>query len=186
MATDRLGAVTSRRLDDGTTQFPALLVGEHVEQVQTSDGSAFQNRNTGELIFGLAGNNAIRLLNGEWYLTSPDEYPDYSEVHVDKSGQIFKIVKRNGNVVDIRDGLETQRDSVVSAGGGLAIEISGVIYFIHTNGDNVALTVDAGNNTPITFKAVNGDYFVKFASQEGGSGDFKLHRASVSTASRIR
>ncbi|MBN5198782.1 hypothetical protein JY494_04580 [Serratia marcescens] len=186
MATDRLGAVTSRRLDDGTTQFPALLVGEHVEQVQTSDGSAFQNRNTGELIFGLSGNNAIRLLNGEWYLTSPDEYPDYSEVHVDKSGQIFKIVKRNGKVVDIRDGLETQRDSVVSADGGLAIEINGVIYFIHTNGDNVALTVDAGNNTPVTFQAVNGGYFVKFASQEGGSGDFKLHRASVTTASRIR
>lgn len=186
MATDRVGSVTSRRLEDGTTQLPALMVGDHVEQVQTSDGSAFQNRNTGELILSLSGNNAIRLLNGEWYLTSPDEYPDYAEVHVDKLGNIFKIVKVNGKVLDIRDGEKSQGEPVVSADGGLAIEVNGIIYFIHTNGDNASLTVDVGNKTPVTFKAVNGGYFVKFASQEGGSGDFNLHRINVDGKSRIR
>ncbi|MGE6472845.1 hypothetical protein ACQKDM_24940, partial [Serratia proteamaculans] len=186
MATDSIGSVTSRRLDDGTTQLPAIMVGDHVEQVQTYDGSVFQSRSTGELIFGLSGDNKVRLLNGEWFLSNPEEYPDYTEVHADRFGQIFKIIKRNGKVIDLRDDSNAQSEPIVTSAGGLAIEINGVIYFIHTNGDNVALTVDAGNNTPVTFKAVNGDYFVKFASREGGGGDFKLHRISVATASRIR
>ena len=184
MATDKNGNVTFQRLDDGTAQFPAVMVGSNIEQVQTSDGSSFQSRATGSSVLGLSEDGSMRMLKQDVIISR--DYPDYSEVHADRYGEIFKLVKRNGEVVDLRDDGDAQSEPEVSAEGGLAIEVNGVIYFIHTNGDNIALTVDAGNNTPVTFKAVNGDYFVKFASQEGGSGDFKLHRASVATASRIR
>ncbi|MGE6467976.1 hypothetical protein ACQKDM_00005, partial [Serratia proteamaculans] len=184
MATDKNGNVTFQRLDDGTAQFPAVMVGSNIEQVQISDGSSFQSRATGGSVLGLSEDGSMRMLKQDVIISG--DYPDYSEVHADRYGEIFKLVKRNGEVVDLRDDGDAQSEPEVSAEGGLAIEVNGVIYFIHTNGDNVALTVDAGNNTPVTFKAVNGDYFVKFASQEGGSADFKLHRASVATASRIR
>lgn len=184
MATDKNGNVTFQRLDDGTSQFPAIMVGSNIEQVQTSDGSSFQSRATGSSVLGLSEDGSMRMLKRDVIISG--NYPDYSEVHADRYGEIFKLVKRNGEVVDLRSDEGTQSEPEVTAEGGLAIEVNGVIYFIHTNGDNVALTVDAGNNTPVTFKAVNGEYFVKFASLEGGSGDFKLHRASVATASRIR
>ncbi|CAI0723721.1 hypothetical protein [Serratia grimesii] len=184
MATDKNGNVTFQRLDDGTAQFPAVMVGSNIEQVQTSDGSSFQSRATGSSVLGLSEDGSMRMLKQDVIISR--DYPEYSEVHADRYGEIFKLVKRNGEVVDLRDDGDAQSEPEVSAEGGLAIEVNGVIYFIHTNGDNFALTVDAGNNTPVTFKAVNGEYFVKFASQEGGSGDFKLHRASVATASRIR
>lgn len=184
MATDKNGNVTFQRLDDGTSQFPAIMVGSNIEQVQTSDGSSFQSRATGSSVLGLSEDGSMRMLKQDVIMSG--DYPDYSEVHADRFGEIFKLVKRNGEVVDLRDNGDAQSEPEVTAEGGLAIEVNGVIYFIHTNGNNVALTIDAGNNTPVTFKAVNGEYFVKFASQEGGSGDFKLHRASVATASRIR
>ena len=184
MATDKNGNVTFQRLDDGTSQFPAIMVGNNIEQVQTSDGSSFQSRATGSSVLGLSEDGSMRMLKQDVIISG--DYPDYSEVYADRFGEIFKLVKRNGEVVDLRDDGGAQSEPEVTAEGGLAIEVNGVIYFIHSNGDNVALTVDAGNNTPVTFKAVNGEYFVKFASQEGGSGEFKLHRASVATASRIR
>lgn len=184
MATDKNGNVTYQRLDDGTSQFPAIMVGSIIEQVQTSSGSSFQSRATGSTVLGISEDGSMRMLGQDIIFSS--EFQDYSEVHADRHGEIFKIVKRTGEVIDIRADRETQTDPVVSADGGLAIEVNGIIYFIHTNGDNASLTVDAGNNTPVTFKAVNGGYFVKFASQEGGSGDFNLHRINVDGKSRIR
>jgi hypothetical protein len=184
MATDKNGNVTYQRLDDGTSQFPAVMIGSSIEQVQKSDGSVFQSRASGDSILSLSEDGSVGMLK---YITFfSNYYPDYAEVHADKNGEIFKIVKRNGEIIDLRSGDGTQSEPVISSDGGLAIEVNGVIKFIHTNGNNVALTVDAGNNTPVTFKAVNGEYFVKFASQEGGSGDFKIHRVAAAVSSRIR
>ncbi|MFK3840143.1 hypothetical protein [Serratia sp. NPDC087055] len=184
MATDKNGNVTYQRLDDGTSQFPAVMVGSSIEQVQKSDGSVFQSRASGDSILSLSEDGRVGMLKYNTFFSSA--YPDYAEVHADKNGEIFKIVKRNGEIIDLRSGEGTQSEPVVSSDGGLAIEVNGVIYFIHPNGNNNALTVDAGNNTPVTFKAVNGEYFVKFASQEGGSGDFKIHRVAAAVSSRIR
>ncbi|RYM47707.1 hypothetical protein BSQ97_24420, partial [Serratia proteamaculans] len=184
MSADKNGSVTYRRLDDGTTQFPAMMVGANVEQVQTYNGSVFQSRASGQLVFGLDDSGSVKMLSLQAFMSS--EYPDYSEVHADVNGRIFKIVHTNGTVEDVRDSDNSSSFPIVSAGGGMAVEVSGVIKFISTAGENSALTSDAGNLNPVTFLGTDGSYFVKFASQEGRSGDYQLHRIAADGSSRIR
>ncbi|MGP0820017.1 hypothetical protein ACJ8PU_08805 [Serratia sp. CY81489] len=184
MATDKKGNVTYRRLEDGTSQFPAVMVGSRIEQVQGANGSTFQSRDSGGLILSLSEDGSIGMLKYSTFFSN--EYPDYAEVHVDKNGDIFKIVKRDGSVIDIRDRDTQQTRPIVSSDGGLAIEEDGFIKFISSNGENTNITSDSGNKNPVTFKAVDDSYFVKFASKEGGSGDYSIHRIKPDGISRIK
>ncbi|RYM47659.1 hypothetical protein BSQ97_24565, partial [Serratia proteamaculans] len=184
MATDKNGLVTSQRLDDGTTQFPAVMIGSNVEQVQNYNGSVFQSRSTGGLVLGLDDSGGIKMLSMQAFMSN--EYPEYAEIHADRNGSIFKIVHVNGTVEDVRNSDDSSSLPIVSPGGGMAVEVGGVIKFISTTGVNSALTSDAGNLNPVTFLSTDGNYFVKFASQEGGSGDYQLHRIAADGSSRIR
>lgn len=183
MAADSVGNITMQRLADGTTQLPALMIGNKIEQVQSANGSMFQSRGDGNPILGMTETGGINMLSYEAFLSAA--YPEYAEIYADQFGKIFKIVDRSGKVTDIRDG-GTLTDPVVSADGGLGIEESGNIYFVNEDGGNTALTTDGGNINPVTFKATDDDYFVKFASKEGGSGNYNLHRIAANGLSRIK
>lgn len=184
MATDKNGNVTYQRLEDGTSQFPAVMVGSSIEQVQKADGSVFQSRASGASVLSLSEDGSVGMLRFNTFFSA--DYPDYAEVHADINGEIFKIVKRNGEVIDLRDSGADQSEPVVSADGGMAIEVSGNLKFISPEGANADITTDGGNTGPVTFRAVDNSYFVKFASQEGGSGDYHLHRIKTDGRSRIR
>ncbi|MBK0697080.1 hypothetical protein GZZ85_05040, partial [Klebsiella aerogenes] len=184
MATDKNGNVTYQRLEDGTSQFPAVMVGSSIEQVQKADGSVFQSRASGTSVLSLSEDGSVGMLRFNTFFSA--DYPDYAEVHADINGEIFKIVKRNGEVIDLRDSGADQSEPVVSADGGMAIEVSGNLKFISPEGGNTDITTDGGNTSPVTFRAVDNSYFVKFASQEGGSGDYHLHRIKTDGRSRIR
>jgi hypothetical protein len=183
MATDSVGNITVQRLADGTTQFPAVMVGKKIEQVQSANGSVFQSRNSGNQILSMADDGGISMLRYEAFLSS--DHPEYSEIHADQFGNIFKLVDRNGKVTDIRDG-SAITDPVVSADGGFGVEEVGDISFVTENGENSALTNDGGNINPVTFKTSQGEFFVKFASKEGGTGNYNLHRITASGLTRIR
>ncbi|MBK0698888.1 hypothetical protein GZZ85_14375, partial [Klebsiella aerogenes] len=170
MATDKNGNVTYQRLEDGTSQFPAVMVGSSIEQVQKADGSVFQSRASGASVLSLSEDGSVGMLRFNTFFSA--DYPDYAEVHADINGEIFKIVKRNGEVIDLRDSGADQSEPVVSVDGGMAIEVSGNLKFISPEGANTDITTDGGNTGPVTFRAVDNSYFVKFASQEGGSGDY--------------
>ncbi|ERK06041.1 hypothetical protein L580_2725 [Serratia fonticola AU-P3(3)] len=183
MATDSVGNITMQRLADGTTQFPALMIGNKIEQVQSYNGSIFQSRSGGNSILEMTDAGGISMLDYESFLSAA--YPEYAEIYADTFGNIFKLVDRNGKVTDIRDG-STITDPVVSADGGLGVEENGDISFITESGESSTLTNDGGNINPVTFKTSYGDFFVKFASKEGGTGNYKLHRITASGLTRIR
>jgi hypothetical protein len=183
MATDSVGNITMQRLADGTTQFPALMIGNKIEQVQSHNGSIFQSRSGGNSILEMTDSGGISMLDYESFLSAA--YPDYAEIYADPFGNIFKLVDRSGKVTDIRDG-SAITDPVVSADGGLGVEESGDISFITESGENSTLTNDGGNINPVTFKTSQGEFFVKFASKEGGAGNYQLHRITASGLTRIR
>ncbi|MBL5825435.1 hypothetical protein [Serratia fonticola] len=183
MATDSVGNITMQRLADGTTQFPALMIGNKIEQVQSHNGSIFQSRSGRNSILEMTDSGGISMLDYESFLSAA--YPDYAEIYADQFGNIFKLVDRSGKVTDIRDG-SAITDPVVSADGGLGVEESGDISFITESGENSTLTNDGGNINPVTFKTSQGEFFVKFASKEGGAGNYQLHRITASGLTRIR
>ncbi len=182
MSVDNTGAITSQRLSDGTTQFPAIMVGNRIEQVQTSDGFVFQSRDLQSPLMQLSATGGVNMLKYQCFLSSL--YPSWAEVWVDNSGNIFKIVENSGKVTDIRDQAGTV--PFVSSSGGLAIERSGNIFFIDVNGNNLQLTTDGGNANPVLFNSVSGGYFAKFASQEGVGGNYYVHREKVDGSTRVR
>lgn len=96
---DTIGHATYRRLADGTSQFPALMIGSGIEFVQmVGGGFVCQVRTSGEEIFSMSPLGKIKYGNLITWVADDDSISDYSEIHMDPQGRIYRRVRRDGTV----------------------------------------------------------------------------------------
>ena len=158
---DSVGNAVYRRYADGTSQFPALMIGSGIELVQmTGGGFVCQMRATGEEIFNISAMGNLTHGSVTTWFADDESVSDYAEIHMDPQGRIYRRVRRDG--AEERVGDETPDDAskfpmVVSVDGNI----------IAVNGYNVTqITNDAGvsNIAPVAFAK-----FIRFLSNISGS-----------------
>lgn len=158
---DSVGNAVYRRYADGTSQFPALMIGSGIELVQmTGGGFVCQMRATGEEIFNISAMGNLTHGSVTTWFADDESVSDYAEIHMDPQGRIYRRVRRDGT--EERVGDETPDDAskfpmVVSVDGNI----------IAVNGYNVTqITNDAGvsNIAPVAFAK-----FIRFLSNISGS-----------------
>ncbi|HIE9698901.1 TPA: hypothetical protein ACXRZJ_003064, partial [Klebsiella quasipneumoniae subsp. similipneumoniae] len=81
---DEVGRATYRRLSDGTSQFPALMIGSGIEFVQMAGGGFIcQLRDTHEEIFKVSASGSIIRGTVTSWITDDESISDYVEIHMD-------------------------------------------------------------------------------------------------------
>ncbi|XFP61709.1 hypothetical protein AAHV36_09555 [Klebsiella pneumoniae] len=101
---DEVGHATYRRLLDGTSQFPALMIGSGIEFVQM-DGGGFicQLRDTQEEIFKVSASGSIIRGAVTSWVTDDESISDYVEIRMDPQGRIYRRVLVDGTVEQVGD-----------------------------------------------------------------------------------
>ena len=101
---DEVGRATYRRLSDGTSQFPALMIGSGIEFVQiTGGGFVCQLRDSGEEIFKVSASGSIIQGTVTSWVTDDESISDYVEIHMDGQGRIYRRVLADGTVEQVGD-----------------------------------------------------------------------------------
>ncbi len=159
---DSVGNAVYRRYADGTSQFPALMIGSGIELVQmTGGGFVCQMRATGEEIFNISAMGNLTHGSVTTWFDDDESVSDYAEIHMDPQGRIYRRVRRDGT--EERVGDETPDDDASEY--PMVVSVDGNI--IAVNGYNVTqITNDAGvsNIAPVAFAK-----FIRFLSNISGS-----------------
>ncbi len=159
---DSVGNAVYRRYADGTSQFPALMIGSGIELVQmTGGGFVCQMRATGEEIFNISAMGNLTHGSVTTWFADDESVSDYAEIHMDPQGRIYRRVRRDGT--EERVGDETPEDDASEY--PMVVSVDGNI--IAVNGYNVTqITNDAGvsNIAPVAFAK-----FIRFLSNISGS-----------------
>ncbi|HHR0649692.1 hypothetical protein [Klebsiella oxytoca] len=159
---DSVGNAVYRRYADGTSQFPALMIGSGIELVQmTGGGFVCQMRATGEEIFNISAMGNLTHGSVTTWFADDESVSDYAEIHMDPQGRIYRRVRRDGT--EERVGDETPDDDASEY--PMVVSVDGNI--IAVNGYNVTqITNDAGvsNIAPVAFAK-----FIRFLSNISGS-----------------
>ena len=159
---DSVGNAVYRRYADGTSQFPALMIGSGIELVQmTGGGFVCQMRATGEEIFNISAMGNLTYGSVTTWFADDESVSDYAEIHMDPQGRIYRRVRRDGT--EERVGDETPDDDASEY--PMVVSVDGNI--IAVNGYNVTqITNDAGvsNIAPVAFAK-----FIRFLSNISGS-----------------
>ncbi len=101
---DSVGHAVYRRYADGTSQFPALMIGSGVELVQIAGGGfVCQLRDTQEEIFKVSASGSIIRGSVTSWITDDESISDYVEIHMDGQGRIYRRVLADGTVEQIGD-----------------------------------------------------------------------------------
>lgn len=101
---DSVGHAVYRRYADGTSQFPALMIGSGIELVQIAGGGfVCQMRATGEEIFNISALGNLTHGSLTTWFADDDSVSDYSEIHMDGQGRIFRRVRTDGTVEQVGD-----------------------------------------------------------------------------------
>ncbi|MCL0109805.1 hypothetical protein M2T33_09255 [Klebsiella pneumoniae] len=101
---DEVGRATYRRLSDGTSQFPALMIGSGIEFVQMAGGGFIcQLRDTHEEIFKVSASGSIIRGTVTSWITDDESISDYVEIHMDGQGRIYRRVLADGTVEQVGD-----------------------------------------------------------------------------------
>ncbi|WP_350345502.1 hypothetical protein [Klebsiella oxytoca] len=174
---DEVGHATYRRLSDGTSQFPALMVGAEIEFVQLEGGGfVCQRRATGEEIFNISSLGYITNGNLTSWFTDDESISDYSEIHMDPQGRIYRRVRRDGTVEQVGD--DTPDDDASEF--PMVASVDGNI--IAVNGNNVTqITNDTGvsNIAPVAYAE-----FLRYLSNI--SGNYLTYRSSYDGKYKVR
>lgn len=175
---DGIGRATMRRFADGTTQFPALMVGTGIEFVQlVGGGFVCQVRSTGQEIFKITSSGSIISGSITTWLSNEDSLSQYTEIHMDGNGRIYRRVKIDGTVEQVGDGGSSENASdaypVVASVDSNIIAVNDDITTQITNDATVS------NIAPVAYET-----FARFLSNMGGS--FVAHRASYDGKYRAR
>lgn len=101
---DSVGHAVYRRYTDGTSQFPALMIGSGIELVQIAGGGfVCQMRATGEEIFNISALGNLTHGSLTTWFADDDSVSDYSEIHMDGQERIFRRVRTDGTVEQLGD-----------------------------------------------------------------------------------
>ncbi|GKN64971.1 TPA: hypothetical protein ACNINJ_002007 [Klebsiella pneumoniae] len=174
---DEVGHATYRRLSDGTSQFPALMVGAEIEFVQLEGGGfVCQRRATGEEIFNISSLGYITNGNLTSWFTDDESISDYSEIHMDPQGRIYRRVRRDGTVEQVGDDTPDDDASefpMVASVDGNIIAVDG--------SDVTQITNDSGvsNIAPVAYAE-----FLRYLSNV--SGNYITYRSTYDGNYRAR
>ncbi|SVJ72299.1 flagellar biosynthesis, cell-distal portion of basal-body rod [Klebsiella pneumoniae] len=173
---DSVGHAVYRRYTDGTSQFPALMIGSGIELVQIAGGGfVCQMRATGEEIFNISALGNLTHGSLTTWFADDDSVSDYSEIHMDGQGRIFRRVRTDGTVEQVGD--DTPDDAsefpMVASVDGNIIAVDG--------SDITQITNDTGvsNIAPVAFAK-----FIRFLSNI--SGNYLTNRSTYNGKYRVR
>lgn len=133
---DALGNAVFQRHSDGTSQFPAIMIGKQIEFVQLNDGGVVcQHRDTQQEILRLSGSGG--LINGDLVMSLSDDDTDISEVILDALGNAIYQRHSDGTfqfaALRIGENIDAYQDS----SGALHIRnraTGGDVISVNTNG----------------------------------------------------
>lgn len=174
---DELGHATYRRLADGTSQFPALMIGSGIELVQMAGGGfVCQMRATGEEIFNISALGNLTHGSLTTWFADDDSVSDYSEIHMDGQGRIFRRVRTDGTVEQVGDDTPDDDASefpMVASVDGNIIAVDG--------SDVTQITNDSGvsNIAPVAYAE-----FLRYLSNV--SGNYITYRSTYDGNYRAR
>ena len=174
---DSVGNAVYRRYADGTSQFPALMIGSGIELVQMAGGGfVCQMRATGEEIFNISAMGNLTHGSQTTWFADDDSVSDYAEIHMDGQGRIFRRVRTDGTVEQVGDDTPDDDASefpMVASVDGNIIAVDG--------SDVTQITNDSGvsNIAPVAFAK-----FLRFLSNL--SGNYLTYRSTYDGNYRAR
>ncbi|MCP8919374.1 hypothetical protein NML08_12085 [Klebsiella pneumoniae] len=166
---DSMGNSTYQRYADGTSRFPALMVGDSVEFVQIAGGLICQARGTNVEVFRIMSSGSFVYGDLISWVSDDESLSEYTEVHMDGQGRIYRRVLRDGTVEQVGEGGASGDEAsnypmVASVNGNIISVLNDVITQI-TNDSGVS------NIAPVAYKN-----FLRYLSD--GSGNYKNYRAT--------
>lgn len=174
---DSVGNAVYRRFADGTSQFPALMIGSGIELVQMAGGGfVCQSRATGEEIFNISALGNLTHGSQTTWFADDDSVSDYAEIHMDGQGRIFRRVRTDGTVEQVGD--DTPDDDASEF--PMVASVDGNI--IAVDGSNVTqITNDSGvsNIAPVAYAE-----FLRYLSNI--SGNYITYRSTYDGNYRAR
>ena len=174
---DSVGNAVYRRFADGTSQFPALMIGSGIELVQMAGGGfVCQMRATGEEIFNISALGNLTHGSQTTWFADDDSVSDYAEIHMDGQGRIFRRVRTDGTVEQVGDDTPDDDASefpMVASVDGNIIAVDG--------SDVTQITNDSGvsNIAPVAYAE-----FMRYLSNI--SGNYITYRSTYDGNYRAR
>ncbi|WP_263795083.1 hypothetical protein [Klebsiella oxytoca] len=174
---DSVGNAVYRRYADGTSQFPALMIGSGIELVQMAGGGfVCQMRATGEEIFNISALGNLTHGSQTTWFADDDSVSDYAEIHMDGQGRIFRRVRTDGTVEQVGDDTPDDDASefpMVASVDGNIIAVDG--------SDATQITNDSGvsNIAPVAYAE-----FLRYLSNI--SGNYLTYRSTYDGNYRAR
>lgn len=174
---DSVGNAVYRRYADGTSQFPALMIGSGIELVQMAGGGfVCQMRATGEEIFNISAMGNLTHGSQTTWFADDDSVSDYAEIHMDGQGRIFRRVRTDGTVEQVGDDTPDDDASefpMVASVDGNIIAVDG--------SDVTQITNDSGvsNIAPVAYAE-----FLRYLSNV--SGNYITYRSTYDGNYRAR
>ncbi|MGT3846257.1 hypothetical protein [Klebsiella pneumoniae] len=174
---DSVGNAVYRRYADGTSQFPALMIGSGIELVQIAGGGfVCQMRATGEEIFNISALGNLTHGSQTTWFADDDSVSDYAEIHMDGQGRIFRRVRTDGTVEQVGDDTPDDDASefpMVASVDGNIIAVDG--------SDVTQITNDSGvsNIAPVAYAE-----FLRYLSNV--SGNYITYRSTYDGNYRAR
>ncbi|SUQ58398.1 Uncharacterised protein [Raoultella terrigena] len=166
---DSMGNSTYQRYADGTSRFPALMVGEFVEFVQIAGGLICQARGTNVEVFRIMSSGSFVYGDLISWVSDDESLSEYTEVHMDGQGRIYRRVLRDGTVEQVGEGGasgdEGSNYPMVASVNGNIISVQNDVITQVTNDSGVS------NIAPVAYKN-----FLRYLSD--GSGNYKNYRAT--------
>ncbi|MDV1056404.1 hypothetical protein RZP58_10345 [Klebsiella quasipneumoniae subsp. similipneumoniae] len=174
---DEVGRATYRRLSDGTSQFPALMIGSGIEFVQMAGGGFIcQLRDTHEEIFKVSASGSIIRGTVTSWITDDESISDYVEIHMDGQGRIYRRVLADGTVEQVGDDGPTDDTSsypMVASVDGNIIAVQDDVVTQITNDTGVS------NISPVAYAD-----FLRYLSNI--SGNYLTYRSTYDGKFKLR
>ncbi|HHT0286269.1 TPA: hypothetical protein ACTW3X_000759 [Klebsiella pneumoniae] len=96
---DEKGKATHRRLANGISQFPALMIGEGILFAQMPGGGFVCTlSDTGEQLFKVSASGSITFGNVTTFLTDDESLSGYTSAWMDPTGKIYRRTRTDGGV----------------------------------------------------------------------------------------
>ncbi|EPK0737931.1 hypothetical protein RFD55_000221 [Klebsiella aerogenes] len=174
---DSVGNAVYRRYADGTSQFPALMVGSGIEFVQMAGGGfVCQLRDSEEEIFNVSASGSIIRGAVTSWVTDDESISDYVEIHMDGQGRIYRRMLADGTVEQVGDddpsGDASTYPMVASVDGNI-ISVQGDVLTQITDDSGVS------NIAPVAYEK-----FSRYLSNISGS--YLTNRSTYDGKYRVR
>ncbi|EOX6851616.1 hypothetical protein ACPU9A_005166 [Klebsiella quasipneumoniae] len=174
---DETGKATHRRLANGISQFPALMIGEGILFAQMPGGGFVCTlSDTGEELFKVAASGSITFGNVTTFLTDDESLSGYTSAWMDPTGKIYRRTRTDGGVE------QAGEDGPTSDSSSYPMVASVDDNIIAVQGSTVTqITDDSGvsNIAPVAY-----ENFLRYLSNISGS--YLANRSTYDGKYRVR